>query len=185
LVRLDEEKDEHVWRWTLNKRFFAKSIYEHLTKDERAYAYKRIWKSKIPDKIKIFMWLLKQRVVLTKDNMLIRNWQGSLNCYFCGARESNDHLFFSFPIAKVIWGVVALPGGEQVYMLGVAVICWAIGKAWNKSCFEKWIKNPAKIIFSTCSLMHYWTGLYQEEAQQAISLGIELMLRAVVKLLGR
>jgi hypothetical protein len=42
LVRLDEEKDEHVWRWTLNKRFFAKSIYEHLTKDERAYAYKRI-----------------------------------------------------------------------------------------------------------------------------------------------
>jgi hypothetical protein len=73
LVRLSEEKDELVWRWTSNRRFSVKSTYEHLTKDERGYAYKRIWKSKIPEKIKIFMWLLEQRVVLTKDNMLKRN----------------------------------------------------------------------------------------------------------------
>jgi hypothetical protein len=33
--------------------------------------------------------------------------------------------------------------------------------------------------------MHYWTGLYQEEAQQAMREGIELMLRAAVKLLGK
>jgi hypothetical protein len=75
--------------------------------------------------------------VLTKDNMLKRNWQGNLDHYFYGPLESNDHLFFSCRIAKVIWGVVAccfkksryvtydqywvwiksaLPSGEQVYM---------------------------------------------------------------------
>jgi hypothetical protein len=42
LVRLSEEKDELVWRWTSNRRFSVKSTYEHLTKDERGYAYKRI-----------------------------------------------------------------------------------------------------------------------------------------------
>jgi hypothetical protein len=107
LIRLGEEKDEPVWRWTSNWRFSVKSIYEHLTSDDMGSAYKRIWKSKIPEKIKIFMWLLEQRDVLTKDNMVKRNWHGNLDCYFCGAPESNDHLFFDCPIAKVIWGVVA------------------------------------------------------------------------------
>jgi hypothetical protein len=53
------------------------------------------------------MWLLEQRVGLTKDNMLKRNWHVNPGCYFCGAPKSNDHLFFTCPIAKVIWGVVA------------------------------------------------------------------------------
>jgi hypothetical protein len=51
-------------------------------------------------------------------------------------------------------------------MLGVAAICWAIWKARNKTCFEKKrIKNPIEIIYSTCSFMHYWIGLYQEDTQ--------------------
>jgi hypothetical protein len=67
--------------------------------------------------------------------------------------------FFLCPIAKVIWGLVALcfgiktrrtnynqfwlwnkkalPGGGQVYMLGIAAICWTLWKARNKTCFEK------------------------------------------------
>jgi hypothetical protein len=85
-----------------------------------------------------------------------------------------------------VWIKSALPGGEHVYMLGVAAICWAIWKVRNKTCFEKkWIKNPAEINYSACSFLHYWTGLYQEGAQQAISERIELTLRAAVKLLGR
>jgi hypothetical protein len=50
---------------------------------------------------------------------------------------------------------------------------------------KKTIKNPAEIIYSAYSFMHYWIGLYQEEAQQAISKGIELMLIVAVKLLGK
>jgi hypothetical protein len=172
------------------------------------YAYRRVWRAKIPEKIKIFMWLLEQRVVLTKENMFKRNCHGNPDCYFCGALESNDHLFFSCPIAKVVWGVIAccfqqrtrpanydqywvwiksaLPGGEQVYMLGVAAICWATWKARNKACLEKkLIKNPNEIIYSTCSFMHYWTGLYPEGMQQTISEGIDLMLRTAVKMLGK
>jgi hypothetical protein len=40
--------------------------------------------------------------------MARRNWQGSQDCYFCGDPETNDHLLFQCPIAKVIWGVVVM-----------------------------------------------------------------------------
>jgi hypothetical protein len=40
--------------------------------------------------------------------MARRNWQGPQDCYFCGDPETNDHLLFQCPIAKVIWGVVVM-----------------------------------------------------------------------------
>jgi hypothetical protein len=145
-VSLNDGKDIPLWRWTASKVFSVKSVYNHLTKHESGADYNRIWKAKILEKIRIFMWLLEQKAVLTKDNMIRRNWQGSPACYFCGEPERNDHLFFSCPIAKVVWGVVAkcfqqstrplcyeqywqwikraLPGGEHIcdgcscYLLG-------------------------------------------------------------------
>jgi hypothetical protein len=42
LVSLDDKKDVPMWRWTSNRRFSVKSMYKHLTKDVRGFAYKRI-----------------------------------------------------------------------------------------------------------------------------------------------
>jgi hypothetical protein len=36
-----------------------------------------IWKLKIPLKIKKFMWYMQKEVVLTKDNLAKRNWNGT------------------------------------------------------------------------------------------------------------
>jgi hypothetical protein len=39
-------------------------------------------------------------------------------------------------------------------LLGLVAVCWAIWKARNAACFDKkMIKNPNKIIFSTCLFM--------------------------------
>jgi hypothetical protein len=51
-VTLDEEVDVVHWKWNVNKIFSVKSVYEHLTKDDSGLSYKRIWKAKIPAKIK-------------------------------------------------------------------------------------------------------------------------------------
>jgi hypothetical protein len=102
---------------------------------------------------------VEQRAILTKDNKKKRNWRGDPDCYFFGQFESTDHLLFECPIAKVIWGVIALcfhqndrssnynqfwtwiekalPGGHAVYMLGLAAVYWAIWKARNNVCFKK------------------------------------------------
>jgi hypothetical protein len=85
---------------------------------------------------------------------------------------------FTCPIAKVIWGIIAvcfhqktrpsnyeqfwiwisnaLPGGEALHMLGLAAVCWAIWKVRNVAYFEKkLIKDPSEILFSACSYMRY------------------------------
>jgi hypothetical protein len=149
-VTLNDDRNIAIWKWTASKKFSVRSVYEQLSRDESGPNYKRIWKAKIPKKIKIFMWLVEQQAILTKDNMVKRRWQGDPGCLFCGAFETPDHLLFSCSIAKVVWAIVAicfhrntrpsdyaqfwvwidnaLPGGGNVAMLGLAAICWATWK---------------------------------------------------------
>jgi len=84
-------KDTPMWRWTKNKCFSTKYVYDILTKEESGRGFKHIWKAKIPYKIKNFMWLAKNNAILTKDNLIRRHWVGS-PCYFCHEDESVDHL---------------------------------------------------------------------------------------------
>jgi hypothetical protein len=55
---------------------------------ENGPSFKVAWKSKIPEKIKIFVWLAAQGAIFTKDNMLRRNWHGDIGYYFCGESET-------------------------------------------------------------------------------------------------
>jgi hypothetical protein len=138
-----------------------------LTQEDCGPNFKSAWKAKIPKKIKTFMWSVEQKAILTKDNMLARNWKGDPSCYFCGSPETVEHLFFECPIEKVICGIVAicfnqncrprsydqfwtwiysaLPSGEKFYMFGLS----AIWKCRNNICFEnKKIKHPGVILMS-------------------------------------
>jgi len=143
-----DTKDIPVWKWTKGKIFSTNSVYEFLTKEDSGLHYKHIWKAKIPYKIKIFMSLVENNAILTKDNLLRRHWIGDPTCCFCTENENIDHLFFLCPIAKITWGIVGmcfgansvprnmhqyklwianwLPGGNTVYTSGCAAICWAI-----------------------------------------------------------
>jgi hypothetical protein len=96
-----DEVDVVHWKWNVSKTFSVKSDYEHLTKDDSGLSHKRIWKTKIPVKIKTFMWLVEQGAILTKENMLKRNWHGDPSCYFCSLPENIEHLFFECSMAKV------------------------------------------------------------------------------------
>jgi hypothetical protein len=51
-------------------------------------------KLKIPLKIKIFVWFVLKGVILTKDNLLKRNWRGDEKCCFFNNKETIHHLFF-------------------------------------------------------------------------------------------
>jgi hypothetical protein len=62
------------------------------------------WKAKISLKIKIFLWYLKNGVVLTKDNLVKIQWKGSTKCCFCDVCESIQHLFFDCPMANLCGG---------------------------------------------------------------------------------
>lgn len=72
----EDTPDQICWKWTKTGRFLVKSTYEHLTSNESGRSFTNIWKAKIPYKIKKILWLMEQGAVLTKDNMIKRNWNG-------------------------------------------------------------------------------------------------------------
>jgi len=154
-----DSKDIITWSWGKGGKFTSKSMYDHLSLDESGSNFKHLWKAKLPYKIKIFLWLLEKGVILTKDNLIKRKWVGDPSCYFCSDNENINHLFFCCPVAKVIWGIIAmslganniptdidqykrwvnrwLPNGTSFHTLGLAAFCWAIWKRRNKACFDK------------------------------------------------
>jgi hypothetical protein len=81
-------------------------MYIDYMDDHTKYLQKHLWKIKVPLKIRIFMWFLHRRVLLTKDNLAKRKWQGSQKYCFCDQKETVQHLFISCPLAKMVWHIV-------------------------------------------------------------------------------
>jgi hypothetical protein len=69
---------------------------------------------KSPKKIKMFMWLVEKKYILTKDNMVKRKWKGNPGCYFSTCPETTDHILFECLIAKVVWGVIVICFNQKV-----------------------------------------------------------------------
>jgi hypothetical protein len=59
-VALEECNDLAIWRWTASKKFTVKSVYEQLTKCVNGPSFKRIWKPKVPRRLKSLCGLLRQ-----------------------------------------------------------------------------------------------------------------------------
>ena len=119
-------------------------------------------------KVKIFLWYLRKGVILTKDNLAKRNWQGSKSCCFCHKDETIKHLFFDCRFAKTVWAIFHCASGlsspnnafhmfgswvqglpnilQSIVLLGAAAICWSIWLCRNDLVFEK------KNVYSPCRL---------------------------------
>lgn len=81
-INLTQGRDVFHWNLTTSGSFTVDFMYRALTHSGVPVSNnKNIWKSKIPLKVKIFMWYLRRGVVLTKDNLARRNWQGSKFLY--------------------------------------------------------------------------------------------------------
>jgi hypothetical protein len=66
----------------------------------------KLWKLKIPLRIKVFRWYLRTGVILTKDNLAKQNWHGTKKYVFCHQNETIKHLFFQCRLARSIWSVI-------------------------------------------------------------------------------
>jgi hypothetical protein len=121
----------------------------------------------MPIKIKIFMWYLLKGIVLTKDNLTRRNWNGSLRCCFYMKNESIYHLFFECHVSKFLWRAIQLFFGlyplhstshtfgnwllgvskkiKKIILVGASAVCWALRLSRNDMVFDK---NTIKILFA-------------------------------------
>jgi hypothetical protein len=67
-VQILENDDTFHWNLSESGLFTVKSMYLDLL-DGNAGDAKKIWKIKVPLKIRIFMWFLHKKVILTKYNL--------------------------------------------------------------------------------------------------------------------
>ena len=95
------KKVEIPFDWSLhaNGSFSVRSMYKHLI-NNGIRVTKEIWRAKLPLRIKIFMSHLKTGVVLKKDNLARRNWNGSKTYSFCRSVETIQHLFLECAYAR-------------------------------------------------------------------------------------
>jgi hypothetical protein len=68
-VILVDGKDYFKWPLTKNGFFTVRSMYLDALDTHPPFQHRKIWKWKLPLKIKIFLWFLQKGVVLTKDNL--------------------------------------------------------------------------------------------------------------------
>ena len=130
---------------------------------------KKIWKSKIPLKVKIFMWYLHRGVVLTKDNLARRNWPGSKKCSFCSHDETIKHLFFQCKFARSTWSVIQIASNlypptsvanifghwldgitnrfKTLIRVGAYALIWSLWLCRNDLVFNDKNASPLQVIF--------------------------------------
>jgi hypothetical protein len=92
-VLLSGEDDTSVWLLG-SKGFSVNSLYKAMKNSLIDVPLNFLWKTRLPHKIKVFLWLVRNKKILTKDNLFKRHWQGNLDCIFCGLLESINHLLF-------------------------------------------------------------------------------------------
>ncbi|WVZ67110.1 hypothetical protein U9M48_016237, partial [Paspalum notatum var. saurae] len=147
-----------------------------------------VWQLKVPLKIKIFIWLLFRGVILTKDNLIRRHWQGSKQYCFCSADETIQHLFFACPCAKFLWRIVSVTFGihppknvthmfgswlhgvnkkiKNQILIGICALCWAIWLCRNDIIFDNHKEQSyMQILFKTT---HFWVLLQKEEERDFV-----------------
>ena len=157
-VVLSQEEDEFIWTLDRKGEFSVKSHYLGLIHQNIPNTNKHLWELKTPLKIKVFLWYLRKGVILTKDNLARRNWQGNQQCCFCHENETIQHLFFDCRFARLGWATAyaawGLPRPHSVddmfghwldriqsnlkpsIILGASALCWSLWLSRNAFIFE-------------------------------------------------
>jgi hypothetical protein len=174
-------------------------MYLDLMNGHTVYLRKYLWKIKIPLKIKIFMWFLSNKVLLTKDNLAKRKWNGCQKCCFCDSTETVNHLFIACPFIQMIWRIIYLsynippPSNvtnmfgnwlngvaktdKQKIRFGVSAICWSIWTSRNDLVFNKNTgTNFLQVIRRAAHWIQQWVFLLPLELREDMVTGCNRML---------
>jgi hypothetical protein len=201
-IELSDEKDSFRWNLTESGLFSVKSLYTDIMHGHTKFLSKYLWKLKVPLKIRIFMWFLNKKVILTKDNLAKRKWTGCKKCAFCNSEETIEHLFLRCKFAKLTWKVVQftfnMPPPANIknmfgkwlngidksskarIRIGVCAIVWAI---WN--CRNDIIFNNAKcapflqVIHRATHWISTWALLLPEDQRGLMDSGCRRLMAVV------
>jgi hypothetical protein len=103
-ISLTIDKDSVKWVLENSRMFSTSSMYRELTFSGYANRWLMlVWSSKLPLKIRIFLWKVLNNKIQSASQLKKRNWSGPVECKLRGLQESTDHLFFSCVVSQFSW----------------------------------------------------------------------------------
>jgi hypothetical protein len=158
-TRLHGASDSFIWGLHQNRILSIKSMYNVLIADTRVVYSRALWSLKLQLRIKNFMWYFQRGVVLTKDNLARRNWNGQKLCSFCSQKKMIQHIFFDCHYARFIWRAVQVTFNigiptlvsrlfsgwanvlgyrvRKFFLTEASTICWVVWTSRNEMVFDK------------------------------------------------
>ena len=83
-IQLTSRDDEVEWALNKSKTFSTSSLYKMIThRGVCLRASENIWMTKLPLKIKVFMWQLAHNKLQSAAAISKRGWRGGPNCFLC------------------------------------------------------------------------------------------------------
>jgi hypothetical protein len=141
----------------------------------------RLWKLRLPLRIKVFGWYLRKGVILTKDNLGKQNWNGSRTCVFCHQDETIKHLFFQCHFARSIWSVIQVASTlfpprsianifgnwlngidnrfKRHIRVGAIDFIWSLWLCRNDKVFNDKTSSILQVIYQGISTLRLWSSL--------------------------
>ena len=121
-------------------------------------------------------------VILTKDNLAKRKWEGSKRCCFCDQDETIEHLFINCPLAKLLWRTIHVsfnitppltishlfdnwlagvePKSAAHIRVGACALLWSLWTCRNDVAFNRQtITNFLQVIFRASTWIRTWSLL--------------------------
>lgn len=141
-------KDIRIWGITSNGIFSTCSAYHYIRNlnfdnnhEDTCYGFKDIWKAKIPNKIKTFLWLLLHGKTPTNSSLHSKGFNIPASCKICNHQwEDITHIFFQCSYATKFW--------DSVKRNCTSPILRDISDLTNRSCFAFWQSNKNEALNS-------------------------------------
>jgi hypothetical protein len=105
LVFSDAE-DAIIWQYSSSGKYAVQTLYAIVNERGVRQNFALVmWRIPIPPRLHVFLWLLANNKVLTRDNLAKRRQVDDKTCLFCAELESVSHLFFNCCVARMTCNV--------------------------------------------------------------------------------
>lgn len=103
-IQLEEGRDFVAWSFEPSGKYTTRSLYKFMTSGGVTDALMAdMWKSKIPMKVQVFIWMAFRDRIQSKIQLKKRRWSGPGECRLCGIEETTDHILFQCPVGCFLW----------------------------------------------------------------------------------
>ncbi|KAJ3682383.1 hypothetical protein LUZ60_014956 [Juncus effusus] len=105
-THLSNDPDSSTWQWTARGVYSSKSSYKFFFKTNCKNDWSvKVWKLKVPTKIRFFIWLIGLNRLPTQENLIRKGWTSIMTCTLCssGIIEIANDLFTHCPYSMRFW----------------------------------------------------------------------------------